>query len=109
MRCEPAIALVSVRKHLQSTPPGKQTLLLHPSPAMVTRPLLHPQDMNTLIKALLFGLHALAVSQACADSEFSFLVNGKRYEYRITSSQLADSPKWDPQKEDNPPFPAAKA
>jgi hypothetical protein len=65
--------------------------------------------MNRSSKVLLFCLGALAVSQACADSEFGFRVYDKWYEYRITASQLDELPKWDPDKEDNPPLPAAKA
>ena len=65
--------------------------------------------MNTLSKVVLFGLYALASAQLRADSEFNFLSGGKRYEIRITASQLAASPLWNPEKEDQPPLPAAKA
>jgi hypothetical protein len=35
--------------------------------------------------------------------------NGKRYQFIVTERQQASCPKWDTEKEANPPFPAAKA
>ena len=35
--------------------------------------------------------------------------DGKRYEFVVTGQQQADCPKWDPEKDANPPVSAAKA
>jgi hypothetical protein len=69
------------------------------------------RTMNAISRITFIGLYALVDASACsADITFGFLSErGKWYEYQITSSQLNQSPKWEPEKDEYPPFPAGKA
>jgi hypothetical protein len=67
-------------------------------------------NMSTTIKLLLCGfLFAGLVSRVAAEAEFDSYYDGKRYQFKITEAQQARSPKWDPDKDANPPHPAANA
>src|SRR6476660_6753059 len=55
--------------------------------------------------AILTGTTALAGLTA----EYTSLFNGQIYKFTITSESQARCPKWDPEKQENPPVQAAKA
>ena len=66
--------------------------------------------MNATIKFLCGSLlFAMFASRAAADSLFNSYYNGKCYQFAITEKRQSSCPKWDLDKDANPPYPAAKA
>jgi hypothetical protein len=66
--------------------------------------------MNTQPKLLaVFFYIVVFTSHAGADAEFNSYYNGKRYRFIITDDRQTQCPQWNPEKEVNPPLPAAKA
>ena len=67
--------------------------------------------MNTARRLLVGALFAggLVTMSALADGTFYSYYDGKKYEFKITAERQAVCPKWDVEKDANPPCSAGKA
>lgn len=64
---------------------------------------------RVVIVAVIASFSVVRIGRAKGETEFYSHYNHKQYKFTITEAEQACCPKWNPETDPNPPYPAAKA